>query len=156
LVKGGGDEFGGLVDDVRLVEGDALGVEEAGWSFARGCGAGDVGCAGEAGDDGGADVALEVDGEFVMLGAEFFLEGEDGREEVERGPGAGVDEVSGVDERGGEERGPAWVDGPAYVGVGEGGAEGGNGWESVENVAHGTDAEDKDARVGHGVLRALC
>ena len=57
-----------LVDDVGGGDGDVTAVEQArGYLAGRG-GADEVLCMGEAADDGGADGALEVDGEIVAGG----------------------------------------------------------------------------------------
>ena len=63
-------------------------------------------------------------------------------------------EVDAVDEgvpcrRGGrDERGPAGFDGPADEAAGRASAQGGDGGQGMEDVAHGADAHDEDARSG--------
>ncbi len=153
-VGGGGEEFAGLVDDVGTVERDAGLVEDAGLALAGMSGAEKAGGGGEAADDGGADGALEVYGEGVGWGAEGAAKGGDlakgGDGKGALLPGAGGDEVDGVDDLRGEEWGPVGLDGPADVPVRVGLAEGGDGGKSVKDVAHRSGAEDEETGWGKG------
>ena len=83
--RGGGEEVAGdgagelhvLLDDVGAGGWDAFGVEQARGPFAGLFFADDAAAAGQAGDDGGANCALEIEDGVVLGVAQIAAEGED-------------------------------------------------------------------------------
>lgn len=141
LGAGGGGEVEIPVDDVGGAWGDLLGVEGGGGAFAeeRGGKAEAARGAGGAGEEGGLDEALDVDGDIDFVGAEVMPGG------AEAGRGATVDGEDVVDVGiGVEEPLPFGVDGPGEACAGDGAAQGGGGGEGVEDIAESAEADEED------------
>jgi len=146
--------------------GDGLGEEAAGGALAGGGFTQDAAAASKAGDDGGADRALEVEDGIVISSAESSAQRSDFMQGFEAqkllAPVFGGGEVEVIDERlgrgeglergeagGGSEEGlPSGFDDPVNDPCGVGLAERGDGGECVEEVAHGAEAHDEEAKVG--------
>ena len=92
-----------LLDHVRAVGGDALGKEPARGALAGVGFTEDARRSGHAGQDGGADGALEIDDGVVAAGAQLAAQGgqlaEGLRAQRRSGPSLGGREVEAVDER---------------------------------------------------------
>lgn len=128
-----------LVDDVRGAAGETFLIEPGGGCFAGIGGADDAAGAGQAGDEGGLDEALEVEGEVEVKAAEVaagFQQG--GQRTAVEGKQAGEGRMAG------EQRMPAGFGDPVEARGGVAAMQGFDGGQRVQNVAHGAEADHQD------------
>lgn len=171
----GGDGAGQLeilLDHVLTVGGDALGKEPARGALAGVGFTQDARRSGHAGQDGGTDGALEIYDGVVAAGAQLAAQGsqlaEGLRAQRSSGPSLGRGEVEAVHNglRGsqgslfpwfscGEKRLPAGFDGPANLPFRMCPTQGGDRRKGVQDVAHRTEPDDEQAKLGFVVQTSI-
>ena len=127
---------------------------------------------GPAGEDRGADGALQIDGDVVPCGAQvppcIHYRAQRRRRKRPPGPGLGGSQVDAVDQRalraaagagvgnvGGQQSPPLRLDRPADRPVRVCASKRGHGRERVQNVAHRTQANDQNTKGVGASRRAL-